>query len=57
MELNHLKCCVSIGICGNLTFGQGKLDVNGYWSKPCKKCAEEFDKKYLENKYNKNVNL
>jgi len=50
MELNHLKCCVSTGVCGSLTFGQGKLDAHGYWEKPCKKCADEFKKKYPENK-------
>jgi len=50
MKLNHLKCCVSTGVCGSLTFGQGKLDTYGYWSKPCKKCADEFKKKYPENK-------
>jgi hypothetical protein len=26
-----------------LTFGSGKLDAYGYWSKPCRICAEQHD--------------
>lgn len=35
-------CGCSTGICGNLTFGRGNLDPNGYWEFPCEKCALAF---------------
>lgn len=37
------KCGTSTGIDGSLTFGSGELDEWGYWSKPCRPCAENFE--------------
>ena len=42
------NCKCSTGIHEGLTFGRGKLDDYGYWSKPCWDCArwhEEQDNK------------
>jgi hypothetical protein len=39
------KCSRSTGICGGLTCGWGGIDSNGYWSKPCRICAEHTDKR------------
>ena len=41
--MDHTKCGVSTGICGSLTYGQGKLSENGYWEKPCWLCAREAE--------------
>jgi hypothetical protein len=40
------KCSASTGICGNITFGKGRLDDLGYWSKPCKICEDAWIAKY-----------
>ncbi len=48
--LDHSKCGMSWGICEHETFGQGKLDGNGYWEFPCEVCArghERLDDKPL----------
>ena len=37
------KCSTSTGIHEGLTFGSGRLDEFGYWSHPCRTCAEHFD--------------
>lgn len=37
------KCRVSTGIHEGLTFGRGKLDSFGYFSEPCRVCAEAWD--------------
>lgn len=39
------KCGVSTGICDRPTFGSGKLDDYGYWSRPCRACAAEHEKR------------
>ncbi len=36
-------CSVSSGIHEGYTFGSGELDDYGYWSKPCRICAEQHD--------------
>lgn len=41
---DNKECCVSMGICGALTFGSGELDEFGYWEKPCHKCARAYEK-------------
>jgi len=42
--LKHPKdCSASTGICGQMTFGRGKLDNNGYWEIPCEECAENYE--------------
>jgi len=40
---------VSVGICGSLTFGCGKLDEYGYWEYPCTTRAREHEQKYPED--------
>jgi len=35
-------CSASTGICGQMTFGRGRLDDNGYWEIPCDECAESY---------------
>jgi hypothetical protein len=49
------KCSTSTGIhddghstLSGLTFGSGKLDGFGYWSKPCYFCARDFEQRYPE---------
>jgi len=37
-------CGASTGICGRETFGSGHLDWYGYWSKPCRACAEAWER-------------
>jgi len=37
-------CRTSTGIHDGLTFGRGDLDEYGYWSEPCRICAEQHDK-------------
>jgi len=39
---DHSKCYASSVICGQITFGRGRLDNNGYWEIPCRECAERF---------------
>lgn len=39
------KCYSSTGIHDGLTFGSGTLDSMGYWSRPCRICAADFDKR------------
>ena len=41
--LDHSKCCASTGVHEGLTFGQGELDRNGYWSVPCEVCARSAE--------------
>jgi len=36
----NTDCGVSTGICGELTFGSGTLDPDGYWEIPCETCRE-----------------
>jgi hypothetical protein len=43
------RCGTSTGVWGHLTFGSGALDENGYWSKPCRKCAAEWDYRHAEH--------
>ena len=40
---NNKKCSTSTGICGHLTFGSGRLDDYGYWSRPCNSCARAYE--------------
>jgi len=50
---NDPDCSVSIGICGSLAFGKGKLDHNGYWEFPCYLCARYNEQQfYYEGKVN-----
>ena len=35
-------CSISTGICGATTFGSGDLCNYGYWSKPCRSCAQRY---------------
>jgi hypothetical protein len=42
------ECCSSTGIHDGMTFGSGRLDNNGYWTKPCRVCAAAFDAKREE---------
>jgi hypothetical protein len=37
------RCSCSTGIHEGLTFGSGRLDSLGYWSKPCHVCARAND--------------
>ncbi len=58
LMLDHTKCSASTGIHEasdadgsedrpwGITYGQGVLDDNGYWSKPCFKCAREAEKRH-----------
>ncbi len=39
------KCGCSTGIHEGLTFGSGRLDHLGFWEKPCRICAENWDNK------------
>jgi hypothetical protein len=41
-------CKVSSGICDRLTFGSGVLDDNGYWEKPCRACARDYERRHPE---------
>lgn len=41
-------CHVSTGIHGHLTFGDGKLDANGFWSIPCGECAGAHEMQFPE---------
>ncbi len=43
------KCGVSTGIHDGLTFGSGDLDMNGFWERPCEKCARLHEKLYPED--------
>jgi hypothetical protein len=43
------KCSVSTGIHEALTFGTGKLDGSGFWSKPCEECARAHEKQFPED--------
>jgi len=43
------RCGVSTGIHDGLTFGRGKLDDYGYWSKPCGPCARAWEKEHPED--------
>lgn len=44
------SCGVSTAIDDTtLTFGQGDLDEYGFWEKPCRPCAENFER--LEPSY------
>ncbi|MFW9871724.1 MAG: hypothetical protein ACFFG0_01390 [Candidatus Thorarchaeota archaeon] len=40
-------CKASSAIDESVTFGTGKLDFNGFWENPCKKCKDSWE---LENK-------
>ncbi len=40
---DHSKCCCSTGIHDGLTYGQGKLDPNGFWEHPCWECARKAE--------------
>jgi hypothetical protein len=42
---NPEDCSVSTGICGQLTFGWGNLDFNGYWEHECEECEKDHHKK------------
>jgi hypothetical protein len=41
-------CKASTGIHDGLTMGSGELDNNGYWEKPCYKCARAWEEQYPE---------
>jgi len=43
------KCGVSTGIHDGLTFGSGKLDNNGFWSKPCCECARAYEEQFPDD--------
>lgn len=44
------ECCASTGIhddggpLSGMTFGKGRLDLNGYWEFPCAPCARAFER-------------
>ena len=42
-------CSVSTGIHDCLTFGRGKLNGNGFWSKPCPECARAHEQQFSED--------
>jgi hypothetical protein len=44
------QCGSSTGIHEGLTFGSGKLNEFGYWSKPCQICARDWDARRPEVK-------
>jgi len=46
---NDKKCSVSTGLFGEVTFGRGKLDFNGYWEIDCLECARAWKKQYPED--------
>ena len=39
----HPSCSSSSALDERLTFGRGRLDEHGYWSRPCRPCAEQWD--------------
>lgn len=42
-------CCSSTGeFRGEITFGHGRLNDMGYWSKPCRPCAEKWDSEHAD---------
>lgn len=45
----HEKCSTNTGIHDCLTFGRGKLDGNGFWSKPCVECARAYEQQFPED--------
>ncbi len=40
------RCSASTGVCGNLTFGTGRLSDTGYWQFPCRACEKAWVKQY-----------
>lgn len=48
-DMDHTQCGISAGIHGGITVGQGKLDHNGYWEKPCYICARKLEKEHPED--------
>jgi hypothetical protein len=48
MICNNPNCGASTGIHGGMTFGSGRLDDHGYFEKPCRLCAEDFDSKVAQ---------
>ena len=45
---DHSKCSFSVGVHKGATVGQGTLDANGYWSRPCTFCARKQEKEHPE---------
>jgi len=45
---DHSQCCWSSGVHEGLTVGQGELDSNGYWQRPCYYCAREREQDHPE---------
>ena len=41
---DHSKCCTSSTIHDCISFGQGELDMYGFWERPCYTCAREWEK-------------
>ena len=46
---DHSKCQWSTGIHDGLTVGQGELDNNGYFQRPCYHCARKEEKEHPKN--------
>lgn len=44
-------CGGAATVCGTLAFGSGFLDNNGYWERPCCKCARQAERRYPEEKF------
>jgi hypothetical protein len=42
-------CSVSSHPFDGLTFGSGRLDDNGFWSKPCGICARDHERRHPED--------
>jgi len=45
----HENCNASSGIHDCLTFGNGKLDNNGFWENPCGECARAHEEQFPED--------
>jgi hypothetical protein len=43
------RCGISTGIHEGLTFGGGDLDENGFWSRPCPRCARAWEAAHPED--------
>lgn len=43
---DHSKCGCSTGIHDGITFGQGELNFNGFWERPCGICARKYEKEH-----------
>lgn len=45
------KCAISMAIDETtFTFGSGRLDDYGFWSRPCRICAEAYEKAHPDER-------